>query len=94
LNNLTDLEHKIITKQWMIFILISLRKNKMLSYKQISQISQIATSTLSPKLKELVKYKFIEKYEYGSVSKPHRTEYQITNLGINVLNDVLPPKVT
>jgi len=83
-------EYKIITKQWMIFILITLRNQQRMSYKKIAQTSQIPTSTLSVKLKELVKYRFIEKFVYGSIRKPHNTDYKITNLGVNVLNEVLP----
>jgi len=89
LNQLSDLEHKIIKKKWIIFILILLQKNQKLSYKQISQFLHIASSSLSPKLNELVKYKFIEKFVYGSISKPHHTEYSITELGLQMLNDVI-----
>jgi len=84
------MEYKLITKQWMIFILITLKKEDRISYKKIAQRSQIPTSTLSIKLKELVKYRFIEKFIYGSVSKPHNVDYKITNLGIDCLNNVLP----
>jgi len=90
MQKLSNLEYKLITKQWIIFILITLRKNQKLSYKKIAQMSQIPTSTLSIKLKELVKYKFIEKFVYGSISKPHNVDYKITDLGISCLNNVLP----
>ncbi len=87
---LTKQEYKLITKQWMIFILITLRKKQRLSYKKIAQTSQIPTSTLSIKLKELIKYRFIEKFVYGSIRKPHNVDYKITELGMSCLNNVLP----
>jgi DNA-binding HxlR family transcriptional regulator len=86
---LTKQEYKLITKQWMIFILITLRKEQRISYRKIANTSQIPTSTLSIKLKELVKYRFIEKFVYGSVSKPHNVDYKITEFGMNCLNNVL-----
>jgi len=89
MQKLSDFEYKIITKQWVIFILIALRKKQRLSYKKIAQKSQIPTSTLSVKLKELVKYRFIEKFVYGSISKPHNVDYKITDLGIECINNVL-----
>lgn len=90
MQKLSNLEYRLITKQWMIFILITLRKEQKISYKKISQLSQIPTSTLSIKLKELVKYKFVEKFVYGSITKPHNVDYMITELGIICLNNVLP----
>lgn len=89
MQKLSNLEYKLVTKQWMIFILITLRNQQRMSYKKIAQISQIPTSTLSVKLRELINYKFIEKFVYGSVRKPHNTDYKITDLGINCLNNVL-----
>lgn len=90
MQKLTEIEHKIITKQWIIFILITLRKNQRISYKNISKLSQIPTSTLTIKLKELIKYKYVEKFVYGSIRKPHNTDYKITPLGLQLLNNVLP----
>lgn len=90
MQQLTKQEYKLITKQWMIFILITLRKEQRMSYKKIAQTSQIPTSTLSVKLKELLKYRFVEKFIYGSISKPHNVDYKITELGIICLNNVLP----
>lgn len=90
MQQLTKQDYKLITKQWMIFILITLRKNQRISYKKIAQISQIPTSTLSIKLRELVKYRFVEKFVYGSISKPHNVDYKITVLGLDCLNSVLP----
>ena len=89
MQKLSNTQYKLITKQWMIFILISLRNQQRMSYKKIAQISQIPTSTLSVKLKELTKYGYVEKFVYGSTRKPHNTDYKITELGINCLNNVL-----
>jgi len=90
MERLSNLQYKLITKQWMIFILITLRNQQRISYKKIAQTSQIPTSTLSVKLRELVKYRFVEKFVYGSIRKPHNTDYKITDLGIDCLNNVLP----
>lgn len=85
----SNLEYKLITKQWIIFILITLRNQQRMSYKKIAQISQIPTSTLSVKLRELAKHGYVEKFVYGSARKPHNTDYKITDLGINCLNKIL-----
>jgi len=87
--NLSQQEYKMVTKQWIIFILIALRKGNRISYKNISIISQIPTATLSVKLRELIKYKYVEKFVYGSIRKPHNTDYKITNLGLSVLNGII-----
>jgi len=90
MQQLTKPHYKLITKRWMIFILITLRKEQRISYKKIAQTSQIPTSTLSIKLKELVKYRLVERFVYGSISKPHNVDYKITELGASCLNSVLP----
>lgn len=87
---LSKKQNKIITQKWTLFILISLRKRERISYKKISQISQIPTSTLSIRLSELVQCNFIEKFVYGSIRKPHNTDYTITDFGIDYLNRLLP----
>jgi len=89
---ITIQNHKILNQKWVIFILLSLRKGDKISYKKISQISQIPTSTLSIKLKQLIKYKFVEKFVYGSVSKPHNVDYKITDLGIKRINNLFSIK--
>jgi len=89
MQTLSAQDYKIINQKWMIFILLSLYKQNKLSYKKIAQTSQIPTSTLSIKLKELIKYKFVEKFVYGSVSKPHNVDYKITNSGMKCINNIL-----
>ena len=82
-------EQQIINKKWTIQILFHLRNhNKQLSYKKIKQQLNIPNSTLAIRLTELTKYKYLDKFIYGSVSKPHYTEYKITNLGIQYINSV------
>lgn len=81
--------HKIINKKWVIYILFTLQNRQKVSYSSIQNILQIPKSTLNRRLNELVKYKYLQKYVYGSVSKPHYTEYQITNLGLNCINNLI-----
>lgn len=90
MQQLTKQEYKTINQKWAIFILIALRKGERFSYKKIAQTSQIPTSTLSIRLRELIKYKFLEKFVYGSISKPHNVDYKITDFGLEYLNNVIP----
>jgi len=90
MQKLTTQEHKSINQKWAIFILISLRQRQKFSYKKIAQLSQIPTSTLSIRLKELVAYKFVEKFVYGYKGMPHNVDYKITDFGIDYLNNLLP----
>ena len=83
---------KITTKKWTIPILFILRNNNQLSYRKIKYISQIPNSTLSLRLNELVKYKYLEKFIFGSISKPHYTEYKITEFGLDCLNKLVLSK--
>ena len=83
-------ERKTINQKWAIFILIVLRTEKKYSYKKIAKLSQIPTSTLSIRLRHLVKYKFIEKFVYGSIRAPHNVDYKITEFGMKYLNNILP----
>jgi len=92
MESLQTKNNKLIYEKWVIFILLSLRKETRISYKKISQISQIPTSTLSIKLKELIKQKLVEKFVYGSVSKPHNVDYKITGLGIECINNLFSIK--
>ena len=93
MQELSVVEYKIITQKWAFFILIALRRNKKYSYKKIAQKSEIPTSTLDIRLAELVKYKFIEKFVYGSIRGPHNVDYKISNFGLKYLNDLLPDGV-
>jgi len=93
MQKLTAQEHELVNQKWTIFILIALRKKQKISYKKISQISQIPTSTLSIRLKELIKYKFVEKFVYGYKRMPHNVDYKITDFGIDYLNNLLPDNI-
>jgi len=79
---------KIINKKWTLPILFILQGNKQLSYKKIKTILNIPNSTVSLRLNDLVECKYIEKFIYGSISKPHYTEYQITKFGLDYLNNL------
>jgi len=84
---LTYQEQKIINQKWSIGILILLSNNKKHSYRSIKHTG-IPNSTLSLRLNELVKNKYIEKFIYGSISKPHYTEYKITSFGLDYINNM------
>jgi len=89
MQKLSNLEYKLINKKWVIQILFVLQKEQKVSYKSIKNIIQIPKTTLNRRLFELTKYQYIEKYVYGSISKPHHTEYKITNLGLHNINNML-----
>lgn len=81
--------HTIINKKWTILILFILYNKKKKSYKSIKNILQIPNSTLALRLNELVQCKYINKFIYGSINKPHYTDYEITNLGLDYINNML-----
>lgn len=82
-------EHRIVTQKWIILILFVCKTNQKISYSSFKNILNIPNSTLIIKLNELVKYKYLQKFIYGSVSKPHYTEYQITPFGLDTINKLL-----
>ncbi len=82
--------HKIINKKWVIQILWMLQNQQKVSYGDIQKILQIPKSTLNRRLNELVQYKYLTKFVYGSISKPYYTEYQITSLALNHINNLIP----
>lgn len=81
--------HKIINKKWVIQILLLLQNGKRYSYRKIKDKTEIPNSTLALRVVELEKYNFITRYVYGSKSKPHYTNYEITQIGLNHLNSLL-----
>lgn len=89
MQKLTINEYKIITQKWSVQILFILYSNKKISYKKIKNILQIPNSTLSLRVNELTKYNYLKKFVYGSVRKPHYTEYQITEFGLDYLNNII-----
>ncbi len=78
---------KIITQKWALYILLILSNKKRHSYKSIKNKLGIPNSTLSLRVVELTKYKFIHRYVYGSTTKPHYTDYEITKFGLDYLNN-------
>lgn len=81
--------YKIINKKWTFQILLLLKENQKYSYNSIHTILHIPTSTLDLRLNELIKYKLVEKFIYGSIRKPHYTDYKITQFGVNNINTIL-----
>ena len=77
-----------INKKWVIQILF-LVCNKQVSYKNIKNILSIPNSTLTKRVNELTQIGYVEKFIYGSISKPHYTEYKITQKGLDVINSML-----
>jgi len=84
--NLT--KQKIPNRKWAIQILFILYNKNKLSYRKIKTILQIPNSTLSLRLNELTKIDYLQKFVYGSINKPHYTEYQITDFGLNYINSL------
>lgn len=82
-------EHKIINKKWMLQILIILSTNKKLSYRKIKNTLNIPNSTLALRVNELTKYNYLQKFVYGSITKPHYTEYAITEFGLDYINNII-----
>lgn len=78
----------LINKKWSLQILFFLKNKQNISYRNIKNKLQIPNSTLSIRLTELTNHKYIEKSVYGSVSKPHYTDYKITNIGLECINSL------
>ncbi len=76
-----------VNQKWVLQILFITCTQK--SYRNIRLTLGIPNSTLSIRLAELVKFDYLEKFIYGSVSKPHYTEYVITKLGRKYLDDLI-----
>jgi len=88
MEQINKIQYKIINKKWSFQLLVILYTKQKLSYKTIKTVLQIPNSTLALRLEELVKYKYLQKYIYGSVSKPHYTEYEITQVGLDYINNL------
>lgn len=93
MEKLQSCEYKPINNKWALSILFILYDRKF-SYKLIKQMLQIPNTTLSTRLTELVKLQYLNKYVYGSISKPHYTEYEITKKGLEYINSVIPERKT
>ena len=78
-----------LNKKWVIQILFVLYNKNKISYKNLKNIISIPNSTLSLRVNEMVKYGYLERFVYGSISKPHYTEYKITHLGLEYINNLL-----
>lgn len=76
-----------LNQKWVLQILFITCTQK--SYRSIRTTLGIPNSTLSVRLTELVKFGYLEKFIYGSVSKPHYTEYVITELGLKCINKLI-----
>ncbi len=76
-----------LNKKWALQILFITCTQK--SYRFIRSTLGIPNSTLSIRLTELVKFGYLEKFIYGSTSKPHYTEYIITKLGQEYLDKII-----
>ena len=85
---MNKLSYNVINRKWVIQILF-LVSDKQVSYKNIKNILSIPNSTLTKRVNELTRVGYIEKFIYGSVSKPHCTEYKITQNGLNIINNML-----
>ncbi len=88
MQELTIQEEKTINLKWAIKILSILRDGTRHSYKSIKKRG-IPNSTLTLRVNELTKYRFIEKFIYGSKSKPYYSDYKITKFGLDYLNSIL-----
>jgi len=86
-------QNQIINKKWSLSILLFLHGREKTSYRQIKKSLQIADSSLNRRLNELTKEMYLEKFVYGSISKPHCTEYEITSLAVNRINNLLGCKI-
>lgn len=80
----------LINKKWSLQILFSLYHKQEINYKTIKNNLKIPNTTLAVRLRELVEIKYIEKFIYGSIRKPHNTTYKITNLGLERINNIIP----
>lgn len=79
-------ESKLLNKKWILQILFLLQNNQKVSYKLLRKTLQIPNSTLILRVNELVKYKYLNKFIYGSKSKPYYSDYQISQFGLDQLN--------
>lgn len=84
---------KTVHKKWVIQILSMLYNEQEFNYTGIKNNLKIPNTTLSIRLKQLVEIKYIEKFTYGSIRKPHNTTYKITNLGLQYFNNLFYEKV-
>ncbi len=81
--------HKVIHKKWVIQILFLLYSGKQISYKKIKELASIPNATLTTRVNELTKYGYMQRFVYGSKTKPHYTEYCISETGKKYIDDLL-----
>lgn len=86
---LTSQEQKTIIQKWAIPIMFVLYNEQKFSYNKLRGMLDIPNSTLSLRLNELIKYKFIEKFIYGNPRGPHYTDYQISDFGLKYINNLI-----
>lgn len=90
MQELTIQEQKTIIKKWVIQILSMLYNEQEFNYTNIKNNLKIPNTTLSIRLRQLVEIKYLEKFIYGSIRKPHNTTYKITDLGLEYINSIIP----
>jgi len=79
-----------IMRKRALLILLELRKNKKLRYKQVGEkLGGISPSTLSSLLKKLNHYGLIRRQVFGSIP-PLAVEYSLTKEGTSFLNMIEP----
>lgn len=84
-----NIQQLTLNKKWVIQILFVLYDKNKYSYKNLKNIISIPNSTLSLRVNEMIKYGYLERFVYGSISKPHYTEYKITDLGLEYVDNLL-----
>lgn len=84
-----NIQQLTLNKKWVIQILFVLYDKNKYSYKNLKNIISIPNSTLSLRVNEMVKYGYLKRFVYGSISKPHYTEYKITDLGLEYVDNLL-----
>ena len=90
LSNLGECIFKTICRKRSLLVLLLLRENKVLRYKQISKsLGEISPSTLSEILKKLRREGLIIRKSYGEIP-PIAVEYSLTKNGISLLQAIDP----
>ncbi|MFX0087381.1 MAG: winged helix-turn-helix transcriptional regulator [Candidatus Hodarchaeota archaeon] len=89
---------KLISRKWMIFIIMVLPRNSTpLRYSEIKNrikaltSEKISDTTLSSRLNELLDYLIVERKQYNEI--PPRVEYKLSPKGVH-LQESLQPLIT
>jgi len=80
---------KLVNKKWVVQILFTLHNRQKLSYKLLKNTLCIPNATMAIRLDEMVKLRYLERFVYGSISKPHYTDYQITDFGVRYVDEMV-----